>query len=333
VTEFLSRNVKKETDEQYRGGWPYSADARRNLYLKYAAYPEDIATMRQENVEQTAPRDMWKEIARKVIDRAGNTPDTEGLDIGSSSGYFIRQLLEEDYKGKITGVDIETVHQPFLQQQLLLDYPTAKLRLGKANAQSLREVSVIDDGQTLDKFKIQTNSFDFVTELFVLYHVPIPERAYDSAHRVVKPDGIVVFSGRGPLNQQHLWNLGSTIAENLNTEAPASFYNHHSLDDMENYLSNSSKYEVLEKITQADHLWIPNDEEGWLDYKEALMSLRPFMKDKATQHVINGKTLSDYLDSYVRPVMFESQAANNSSEGRYFIDFVFQNFYICRAIK
>ncbi len=327
--EYLARNIKKETAENYLGGWPYGADARRNLYLKYAKYPDDIAFSRQETIRQLEVRDIWQEVAGKVIQYCGNSPELIGLDVGASSGYFIRKLLESGYQGAIAGSDIETGHQPFLHSDISQDNPNTPLLFGHSDAQNLQQFKYLtDEGES--SLQISNDSFDFLCELFVLYHVPDTEKAYLAAHRVLKPDGLAIFSSRGLKNQLHLWTLGKNIAQNFNTTEPESFYSAHSVDDMEDYLDKSSEFEILEKVSQADHLWIPANDDGWFDYREALMSLRPLLKERKSGKLINGKILSDYLDEVIRPTEFESQASKNDG---YFIDYVFQNFYVCRANK
>ncbi|HET6863981.1 MAG TPA: methyltransferase domain-containing protein [Candidatus Saccharimonadales bacterium] len=279
--QYSRRNVKKETLEHYKGGWPVSADARRNLYLKYAGYPEDIATYRGERGNGYISRDMWNEIAKSLTNHIGEGRGLRGIDVGASSGYFIRQLLSEGFKGEIVGVDIETGHQPFLQWRMSQEFPDATVIFGGSDAQSLKNINIVDDdNHTTEVLEIRKNSFDFLTELFVLYHVPDPEKAYWAAHKVVKPGGIAIFSGRGSLNQNHLWNLGAKAAHHFDATIPQSFYNHHSIDDMENFLENSPHFELLDAVSQGNHLWIPATDEGWADYRAALMSLGPLMKKR-----------------------------------------------------
>lgn len=327
---YSRRNVRRETNEHYMGGWPTNADARRNLYLKYAGYPEQVSLRRGELAKSSEPRDMWKEIAETLHAYIGEGASLRGIDVGSSSGYFIRQLLSQGYKGEIVGVDIETGHQPFLQWRLREEFPDSSVVFGGSDAQFLRELSVVDnDNRITGSFEIRKNSFDFLTELFVLYHVPSPEKAYWAAHRVLKPGGLAIFAGRGQLNQNHLWNLGAKIAYAFDAKIPQSFYSHHSIDDMENYLENSPHFEIIDVVAQGDHLWIPANDEGWADYRAALMSLRPFMKDKSGRPV-KGELLGEYLDNEIRPNDFISQAQANDG---FFIDYVFQNYYVCRNIK
>ena len=329
--EILPRNVKKENDEQYKGGWPVSADARRLLYLKYAKYPEDVARQRGERINSTEIRDMWSEVADTLLDNLGDTRDKTGIDVGSSSGYFINTLLERGYRGSILGVDLETGPQEFLEWDLSSRYPDVTVRFGGSNAQSLREVKVIDfENNQIDKYKLGENEFDFLTELFVLYHVPDVKKAYNAAHRVLKPGGMAIFSGRGTRNQLHLWTLGAITSQHFDSKLPESFYTHHSVEDMKVYLSESPKFELLKIVPQADHLWIPATEEGWEDYKMALMSLGPMMKDKLTGRPIHGPRLQKFLDDTIRPDYFETQAAANHG---YFVDYVFQSFFVCRAVK
>lgn len=328
-SEILSRNVKKETNEHYKDRWPFAADARRNLYLKYANnVPKEIADSRGDPFYERTPRDMWAEVAQNIMQRLGETSNKVGLDVGSSSGYFAHQLFNQGYKGRLLGVDIEIETQHAVEAIIKRDHPDADFHLGMSDAQQLRELVYVDENNRKLKINIPKDHFDFVAELFVMYHVPSTKRAYAAAHRVAKPDGLVVFSGRGEENQKHLWTLGRMVADELNLMRPESFYEVHSLDDMEKHLNSSPYYEVLEKVPQAEHLWIPNNEEGWLDFKWALLTL-PYGRDKSTGKHTRGLELEKYISEYVRP-QFERQAEAN---GGYFIDYVFQNYYMCRAVK
>ena len=330
----LGRNVKKETERHYKGGWPINADARRYLYLKYAKYPKEIAELRGEKYIEREPTDMWKDIAETVIENIGDTEDKIGLDVGTSSGYFIPQLINAGYKGSIVGVDIETGYQPFLYQQLNIEYPDSNILLGGGNAESLRNLEIKDDdGEVINSLEIRKNSVDFLTELFILYHVPNVVKAYNAAHRVLKPNGLAIFSGRDRQNQSHIWNLGAIIAQEFKVEAPESFYTHHGLKDIEDYLKVSPKFELVDVVRQADHIWIPalveGGDKGWDATKLALASL-PYGINEDTGRSIVNKDFLDYLDNVVRKDYFEAQAAANNG---YFVDYVFQNYYVCRAIK
>lgn len=332
--KFLSRNVKRETDEHYRGGWPVNADARRFLYLKYANYPREIADARNEEYKEIEPKNMWQEIAQVIIDEFGDGQDKIGIDVGASSGYFIDRLLNSGYRGAIVGVDIETGHQQFLHQQTMLEHPGANVLFGEANATSLREIRVRDDDENVvNTLKIKSDSVDFLTELFVLYHVGDYEAAYRAAHRVLKPGGLAVFSGRHPWNQEAIWNLGAVIAQEYNVKPPTSFYLHHSVDDMERYLQDSSRFELLDVVPQANHIWIPSKDEageqGWLSVKMALASL-PYGTHRLTGKSIVNKKFLDYLDAVIKPEHFDANAEANNG---FYIDTMIQSYFVCRAIK
>jgi SAM-dependent methyltransferase len=350
MTEYLQRNVKKETEEHYRNRWPFAADARRNLYLKYSfKLPLDIAQERVavgdldesflKNPENFKPRDMWQEIAGDLINRLGdNTPNKVGLDAGASSGYFARQLLSRGYEGRLIGVDIEMETQPGVESIIKGEFPNADIILGGSDVQKLQKIDYYQD-DVLKSEPIPSDYFDFVTALFLLYHVPKIKEAYDAVHRVAKPGAIVVFSGREKLNQDHLWRMGMLVAdgfglnENRKDEhrVPRSFYDHHGVRDMRAYLETSPKFEIERRVPQGEHLWVPTTKEGWLDYKWAIMTL-PYGKHPATGRFISQEDMDAFIEKEVKP-LFIKQSQDNGTNGRYFIDYVFQDYFVCRAIK
>jgi len=333
--EYLPRNVKRETEDHYKNRWPFAADARRNLYLKFArrtpaVSSENFDQMDWDNLHINHDQetyDMWQNIAQDVINIVGDGETVQGLDVGASSGYFIQKLLDEGYRGRIFGVDIETGTQPGVETIIRMDHPEANLVLGGSDAQKLKCLEYYDDNNVLQKEDIPENYFDFVTELFVLYHVPNVKKAYNAAHRVVKPDGLVVFSGRNELNQKHLWSLGAVVAANFGVRPPDSFYRHHNLVAIENHLDASPKYELIKAVPQYENLWIPKDE-GWIDYKLALMTL-PYGRDPKSGKMLSNQAMSDFIEAEIRP-QYENQAEKNNG---YFLDYVWQKYFVCRAIK
>jgi SAM-dependent methyltransferase len=336
---YLDRNVRKESEEHYTRGWPLPSDARRNLYLKYARPYSEFRGATPEDDDQS-PRDIWKEIADSVLARWDDTTGKIGIDVGSSSGYFIEQLLEKGYRGEIIGVDKTQVNKnglhedssymPFLQDFLNSRFPQSKILLGESDAQSLETLEITLEDNSVLKKDLKDNQFDFLTELFVLYHLPRPYRSLEAAHRVLKPGGLAIFSGRGETNQENLWHLGAITALQHQATQPESFYSHYPLDQMKRDLQESRQFNLIEVNEQEEYLWIPATHEGWTDYRAGLLSLLPLMKSKRTGKQVSGSKVADFLDEIIRPAFFEPQAKKNDG---YFVDRVHQAYFVCQAVK
>jgi hypothetical protein len=127
--------------------------------------------------------------------------------------------------------------------------------------------------------------------------------------------------------------LGAIIAAEYNVEAPDSFYEHHDMDAMQSYLEASDRFELVDAVPQADHIWIPatgeKAEDGWLAAKWAVASL-PYGPDKVTGKSIVNKQFLDYLDERIKPKRFDPKAEANDG---FYVDTVVQKYFVCRAIK
>lgn len=109
-------------------------------------------------------------------------PGRRALEIGAGTGYFSLNLLRAGIVGEATCTDISAGMVARLRKnarQLGLAVTTAR-----ADAESLP----FADG-----------SFDLVLGHAVLHHIPDLPRAFAEFHRVLSPDGVIVFAGEPSL--------------------------------------------------------------------------------------------------------------------------------------
>jgi ubiquinone/menaquinone biosynthesis C-methylase UbiE len=311
VSEILHRNVWGGNRRQYQGKeiWPYAADVRRDLYLKYALDPALAA-------EGKVPRDMWDEMA----ERLDLLKDKRILDVGTGSGYFLRKLLDRGHRGILDGVDTADWHLEHLQDFLREEYNHPLINLEYGDAQDL---------------PFADNSMDATVAPFIIYHLPRPRKLFSEAHRVTKPGGLAMFSARDVDNTYNLWTIARIIAMKHNAtmldEGP--FYSHFPLEELLKAVKQSKKYELVDYVEQEETIWIPNTEEGWSDYREAIFSLLPHMRFRDGRQLRKTDVL-DYLESNeefnIRRDVFSSIASEFDND---FPDYLYQGLAVASVIK
>jgi ubiquinone/menaquinone biosynthesis C-methylase UbiE len=103
----------------------------------------------------------------------------EALEIGSGTGYFSLNLVQQGLIGKLTATDIS----PGMLTQLAST--AAALRLQNVT-------TVVTEAETLP---FEDESFDLVFGHAVLHHIPDLDRAFAEFRRVLRPGGHIVFAG------------------------------------------------------------------------------------------------------------------------------------------
>jgi ubiquinone/menaquinone biosynthesis C-methylase UbiE len=315
--EILPRNVKKENIWQYQSpnaageAVPFTADVRRHLYLKYALEPARLEAGER-------PRDLWDEMAAKLDDLKGE----KIADIGTGNAYFIDRLLNRGHMGPIYGYDTSASHLDIIEQSLINKYsqlkPEVHLEYG--------------DGQRLP---VEKNYFKAAVSPFLIYHLPRPWKLLQEMSRVVVPGGLIIISGRGIENTWNLWEIAEMTASAHNAKMPplGAFYSHLPLNDMREMINNHKRMEELEYVEQDDTIWIPDSEDGWNDYREAIFSLLPLMRLSNGRHLSKTDVL-DFLESNqrhnVRRDIFTSLA---NEHGGYFPDKLTQGFVVAKNTK
>lgn len=284
-SEYLARNVKKENESQY-DQWPLSADVRRYIYLNYAISPEDRA-------KGLKPRDIWAEAAERFDSVIGGRI----VDIGASSGYFIEKLLERGHRGQseIIGLDSAAEHFPVLETFLKRKFGHEALSLIEGDAQRLSSIP--------DKFAQAASG------LFIAYHLPRPHNLFAETHRIVEQGGPVLFGARNVDNLTNAWRMAQMTAKAHNAVMPAqNFYTHFSLNHLIESVDRSKLFKLVEIIPQEQDIFIPSDQEGWLDVKAVVLSYLSLMQDMHSGQQLRHEDVDRYLESDIRDY-FESLAA------------------------
>ena len=109
---------------------------------------------------------------------AGETFD-DALEIGSGTGYFSLNLMQQGTIGALTATDIS----PGMLEQLA----ETAAALGLENV-----TTVVTEAETLP---FEDESFDLVLGHAVLHHIPDLDRAFAEFKRVLRPGGRIVFAG------------------------------------------------------------------------------------------------------------------------------------------
>jgi ubiquinone/menaquinone biosynthesis C-methylase UbiE len=115
----------------------------------------------------------------KALGGAAGETFADALEIGSGTGYFSLNLMQQGTIGALTATDIS----PGMLEQLAA---TAE-GLGLANV-----TTVVTEAETLP---FDDESFDLVLGHAVLHHIPDLDRAFAEFKRVLRPGGRIVFAG------------------------------------------------------------------------------------------------------------------------------------------
>jgi ubiquinone/menaquinone biosynthesis C-methylase UbiE len=103
----------------------------------------------------------------------------DALEIGSGTGYFSLNLMQQGLIGRLTATDIS----PGMLAQLA----------STAAGLGLNDVTtVVTEAETLP---FDDESFDLVLGHAVLHHIPDLDRAFSEFKRVLRPGGSIVFAG------------------------------------------------------------------------------------------------------------------------------------------
>lgn len=307
-------------------------DLRRALILKYSLTPEQRAAGER-------PRDMWREIASRIIDLVGAGEETIGLDAGTSSGYFIRQLLESGLRGSLVGVDMVANHFPLLRQELERDYPGARVELGEADAETLDRIKIFGDLGASQERPILDDVFDFSVSLNTYHHTDNPEEIIKSLWRVTKPGGYVATMARAVGHFNNIYEkIGPQVAKEYNTTIPEPFYDKYDFMRLDKFVDDFDGFESVDEGLQAGWLYIDGDDEGWNDLARVVFSLLPEFEKIDSGALLTAEELRDFLEQKVKTRYFRKNKIYYQGLGYQYpqgfvTDFVFQKYRIMKVIK
>ncbi|MFT3863526.1 MAG: methyltransferase domain-containing protein [Solirubrobacterales bacterium] len=115
----------------------------------------------------------------KALGGRGGESFGDALEIGSGTGYFSLNLMQQGIIGRLTATDIS----PGMLTQLA----------STATTLGLKDVTtVVTEAETLP---FEDESFDLVLGHAVLHHIPDLDRAFAEFKRVLRPGGVIVFAG------------------------------------------------------------------------------------------------------------------------------------------
>ena len=311
---YLKRNIAQETQRQYGGllakeefAWPpYNADLRRGFYLNHAVTPSERQQGRK-------PRDIWMEGASHFDELKGGRI----YDLGTSSGYFMQQLLDRGHRGELIGVDTADSHLQLLEGRLRNDYDHPAIWLKKGDAGKLKDVP--------------SSSADGASGLFLAYHMPKPYNLFEETHRIVKNGGLVEFGSRETDNLMNAWQMAQVVATAHNASMPKeNFYVNCPWSEVKEFMQHSSYFEVVAEIEQDETIYVPDTDEGWSDMRNVILSYLDLMRDRSTQRRLASTDVLDFIEGVIRPEYFEPLASIYKG---YFPDHVHQGIVVARAIK
>ena len=120
---------------------------------------------------------------QKLVKALGSFPDrpfSNALEIGSGTGYFSLNLMQENVIGHLVATDVST--------GMLSSLNATAASLGLADRVETRQADAED-------LPFDDESFDLVLGHAVLHHIPDLAKAFGEFDRVLRPGGAIVFCG------------------------------------------------------------------------------------------------------------------------------------------
>ena len=152
-----------------------------------------------------------QEVGMRLLDRLDLIkldPDVI-LDLGSGTGFFASHLTQKYPKAHIIKLDIAENMLRFSKKKYFA-----------------KHTSVCGDG---DYLPLKNHSIDFVFSNCVLHWFVNPQKVLAEIRRVLKPEGLLLFSTFGPDTLQELRESFSTIDQNTHVNT---FMDMHHIGDM-----------------------------------------------------------------------------------------------------
>ena len=125
-------------------------------------------------------RDQTRQKLVKALGAVPEAPFERALEIGSGTGYFSLNLMQEGVISELVATDVST--------GMLTSLSTTASALGLADRVETRQA----DAEALP---FEGESFDLVLGHAVLHHIPDLATAFSEFNRVLRPGGAIVFCG------------------------------------------------------------------------------------------------------------------------------------------
>jgi ubiquinone/menaquinone biosynthesis C-methylase UbiE len=124
-------------------------------------------------------QDQVRAKLEKALGGLGGRTFGDALEIGSGTGYFSLNLVQQGLIDRLTATDIS----PGMLTQLASTATTLRLQ---------NVTTVVTEAEALP---FEDASFDLVLGHAVLHHIPDLDRAFAEFRRVLRPGGYIVFAG------------------------------------------------------------------------------------------------------------------------------------------
>jgi len=125
-------------------------------------------------------RDQTRQKLVKALGAEPAEPFADALEIGSGTGYFSLNLMQENIIGSLVATDVST--------GMLASLNSTAASLGLADRVRTRQADA-------EELPFQDESFDLVLGHAVLHHIPDLVKAFGEFERVLRPGGAIVFCG------------------------------------------------------------------------------------------------------------------------------------------
>jgi ubiquinone/menaquinone biosynthesis C-methylase UbiE len=125
-------------------------------------------------------RDQTRQKLVKALGELPEQPFSNALEIGSGTGYFSLNLMQEGVITNLVATDVST--------GMLTSLSATAESLGLADRVETRQADA-------EELPFEDESFDLVLGHAVLHHIPDLAKAFSEFDRVLRPGGAIVFCG------------------------------------------------------------------------------------------------------------------------------------------
>jgi SAM-dependent methyltransferase len=244
----------------------------------------------------------------------GMEPDGTVLDAGCSNGSWLLDLGgRHGHTGQMIGVD-DSLNS---------------LDIGKENARNNGITNVRFEKMDARTLAFPDDTFDAFSAQNLLYHVNDYEKAIAELVRTAKYGAPGIISTKGDFHQIRIWQANERIAPKLSPpyegaqkpKMPGNFYEPFDTQDATGILARY--FEVIPELSIKHETVIIIPPEGWLDYKQALLSLKD-----SYDPIPRGPDIEQLIDGEIKDI-FDREIAHKG----FYVDYMQCVSYLCRNTK
>jgi len=134
-------------------------------------------------------RDQTLQKLRKALGGLPDRPFPDALEIGSGTGYFSLNLMQEGLIDRLVATDVSA--------GMLASLSATAAGLGLGDRVETRQADA-------ERLPFEDESFDLILGHAVLHHIPDLATAFSEFERVLRPGGAIVFCGEPSRNGDRL---------------------------------------------------------------------------------------------------------------------------------